>query len=69
MPRGPKNAGSGSGSEPRYQHKIPSREEILAAMEQARQPLTLEALAPRFGIRTEQHRIGSEPCPAAHDSR
>jgi ribonuclease R len=58
MPRGPKNAGSGS--EPRYQHKIPSREDILAAMEQARQPLTLEALAPRFGIRTEQHRRALE---------
>ena len=32
MPRGPKNAGAG---ERRYEHKIPSRDEILAAMEQA----------------------------------
>jgi ribonuclease R len=57
MPRGPKHAGAG---ERHYQHKIPSREQILAAMEQAGQPLTLEALAPRFGIRTEQHRRALE---------
>jgi ribonuclease R len=57
MPRGPKHAREG---EPRYLHKIPSREQILAAMEQAGQPLTLEALAPRFGIRTEQHRRALE---------
>ena len=56
MPRGPKNVGG----EPRYEHKIPSREQILAAMEQAGQPLKLEALAPRFGIRTEQHRRALE---------
>ncbi len=57
MPRGPKNAGA---DERRYEHKIPSRDEILAAMEQAGQPLTLEALAPGFGIRTEQHRRALE---------
>ncbi len=57
MPRGPKNAGGG---ERRYEHQIPSREQILAAMEQAGQPLTLEALAPGFGIRTEQHRRALE---------
>ncbi len=57
MPRGPKNADAG---ERRYTHKIPSREQILAEMEQAKQPLTLEALAPRFGIRTEQHRRALE---------
>jgi ribonuclease R len=56
MPRGPKDA---SGDR-RYEHKIPSREQILAAMEQAGQPLKLEALAPRFGIRTEQHRRALE---------
>ena len=50
MPRGPKNAGGG---ERRYEHQIPSREQILAAMEQAGQPLTLEALAPGCGVRTE----------------
>jgi ribonuclease R len=58
MPRGPKNAGPSG--ERQYQHKIPSREQILAAMEQVGQPLTLEALAPRFGIRTEQHRRALE---------
>ena len=57
MPRGPKNAGT---DERRYQHKIPSREQILAAMEQAGQPLKLEALAPSFGIHTEQHRRALE---------
>src|SRR5512134_600874 len=57
MPRGPKKDGAG---EPRYQHKIPSRDQILAGMEQAGQPLALEALAPRFGIRTEQHRRALE---------
>jgi ribonuclease R len=57
MPRGPKNADA---DERRYTHKIPSREQILAEMEQAKQPLTLEALAPRFGIRTEQHRRALE---------
>ncbi len=56
MPRGPKNASG----EHRYEHKIPSRDEILAAMEQAGQPLKLEALAPGFGIRTEQHRRALE---------
>jgi len=58
MPRGPKKVGSDG--ENRYQHKIPSRDEILAAMEQARQPLTLEAISPQFGIRTEQHRRALE---------
>ena len=57
MPRDPKNTG---GDERRYEHKIPSRDELLAAMEQAGQPLTLEALAPRLGIRTEQHRRALE---------
>ena len=57
MPRGPKKDDAG---ERRYQHKIPSRDQILAEMEQAGQPLALEALAPRFGIRTEQHRRALE---------
>jgi ribonuclease R len=57
MPRGPKKDDAG---ERRYQHKIPSRDQILAGMEQAGQPLALEALAPRFGIRTEQHRRALE---------
>ena len=46
--------------ERQYEHKIPSREQILAAMEQAGQPLKLEALAPGFGIGTEQHRRALE---------
>ena len=58
MPRGPKNADADG--ERRYEHKIPSRDEILAAMEQDGQPLRLEVLAPRFGIRTEQHRRALE---------
>jgi ribonuclease R len=57
MPRGSRR---GDGGERRYEHKIPGRDQILAAMEQAKQPLTLEALAPRFGIRTEQHRRALE---------
>ena len=42
--------------ERRYQHQIPSRDDISAAMERAGRPLTLESLAPQFEIRTEQHR-------------
>lgn len=58
MPRGPKN--TDAAGERHYEHKIPSRDQILAAMEQAGQPLKLEVLAPRFGIRTEQHRRALE---------
>jgi ribonuclease R len=58
MPRGPKSARTTG--ERQYEHKIPSREQILAAMEQAGKPLTLVALAPGFGIRTEQHRRALE---------
>jgi ribonuclease R len=58
MPRGPKNARPAG--ERQYEHKIPSREQILAAMEQAGKPLKLVALAPGFGIRTEQHRRALE---------
>jgi ribonuclease R len=46
--------------ERQYEHQIPSRDEILAAMEKAGQPLLLEALAPRFAIKTEQHRRALE---------
>ena len=58
MPRPPRQAPPQG--ERRYEHQIPSRDEILAAMEQAGQPLLLEALAPRFGIKTEQHRRALE---------
>jgi ribonuclease R len=56
---GPKRSGDRPG-ERRYEHQIPSRDEILAMMEQAGQPLMLEALAPRFEIHTEQHRRALE---------
>jgi ribonuclease R len=46
--------------ERRYEHQIPSRDEISKAMEAAGKPLTLEALAPRFDIGTEQHRRALE---------
>jgi ribonuclease R len=42
-------------SEPRYKHAIPSRDEILAALDQAPGPLALEALGGKFAIHTEQH--------------
>ena len=46
--------------ERRYEHQIPSRDEISKAMEAAGKPLTLEGLAPRFEIRTDQHRRALE---------
>jgi ribonuclease R len=46
--------------ERRYEHQIPSRDDISRMMEQAGRPLTLEAIAPRFEIRTEQHRRALE---------
>ena len=49
-----------SASEPRYQHTIPSRDEILAALDKAPGPLSLEALGGKFGIRTQQHLHRSE---------
>jgi len=54
-PHRPKDTG-----QRQYEHKIPSRDEILAAMEAAGAPLALEALAPRFEIHTEQHRRALE---------
>ena len=58
MPGPPRD--TDASAERQYEHQIPSRDEILSAMEQAGQPLLLEALAPRFGIRTEQHRRALE---------
>jgi ribonuclease R len=46
--------------ERRYEHQIPSRDEISRMMERSGRPLTLEALAPRFEIRTDQHRRALE---------
>jgi ribonuclease R len=57
MPRPPHSKSAG---QRQYEHQIPSREELLAEMEKAGQPLVLEALAPRFGIKTEQHRRALE---------
>ena len=42
-------------SEPRYKHTIPSRDEILAALDKAPGPLSLETLGGKVGIHTEQH--------------
>ena len=42
-------------AERRYEHQIPSRDEISRMMESLGAPLTLEALGARFEIRTEQH--------------
>ncbi|HEX7080215.1 MAG TPA: ribonuclease R [Gammaproteobacteria bacterium] len=41
--------------ERRYEHPIPSRDEICSAMEQAEGPMTLQALARRFGIKGDAH--------------
>ncbi len=46
--------------ERRYEHPIPSRDELTAAMEQADGPLTLTALAASVGIHTEPHRRALE---------
>src|SRR5690606_38421779 len=46
--------------ERRYQHPIPSREEILAMMERVGTPLKREPLARRFGIHEEQHQRALE---------
>ncbi len=54
------NKGGDRPEERRYEHQIPSRDEISKAMELAGRPLTLEALAPRFEIHTDQHRRALE---------
>jgi ribonuclease R len=46
--------------ERRYEHPIPSRDEILAAMEKAGRPLVLPALAASVGIHAEPHRRALE---------
>ena len=42
-------------SEPRYKHSIPSRDEILAAMDRAEGPLALDSLGRKFDIHGDQH--------------
>ncbi len=44
----------------RYQHPIPSRDDISAAMEKAGRPLTLVSLGTQLGIRSEPHRKSLE---------
>jgi ribonuclease R len=58
MGRSPR--GADRSPERRYQHQIPSRDEISATMERAGQPLTLEALAAKFEIRGDQHQRALE---------
>jgi ribonuclease R len=57
---GAPRAGRDDERERRYEHPIPSRDEISAAMEQAGGPLTLPALAAAVGIHTEPHRRALE---------
>ncbi|MFO7288023.1 MAG: ribonuclease R [Gammaproteobacteria bacterium] len=52
--------GSEGDRERRYEHPIPSRDEILTEMERAGGPITLPALARRFGIRTDSHQRALE---------
>ncbi|HVS25468.1 MAG TPA: ribonuclease R [Gammaproteobacteria bacterium] len=59
MTRSPRD-GSQPEQERRYEHQIPSRDEISRLMEQAGRPLTLEALGSRFEIHTDQHRRALE---------
>jgi ribonuclease R len=56
----PPGDGDQAKQERRYEHQIPSRDDISRMMEQAGRPLTLEALAPRFEISTDQHRRALE---------
>ncbi|HEU4618847.1 MAG TPA: ribonuclease R [Gammaproteobacteria bacterium] len=53
-------ARSGGEPERRYEHPIPSRDEIIATMEKAGGPMTLVALAAAVGIHTEPHRRALE---------
>jgi len=54
MARHERRAGAQS-REPRYQHRIPSRDKILSLMEKAGGPLSLDALGAEVDIRAEQH--------------
>ncbi|HSG63691.1 MAG TPA: ribonuclease R [Gammaproteobacteria bacterium] len=45
---------------PKYEHRIPSRDEILRVMEAFGRPLVLVSLAQQFHIRTEPHRKALE---------
>jgi ribonuclease R len=54
MARGERR-GPASTGEPQYKHPIPSREDILALMERAGEPLRLEALGAEADIHGDQH--------------
>ncbi len=56
----PRDRSSGPDHERRYEHPIPSRDEICAAMEQAGGPLTPKALASKLDIHTDPHRRALE---------
>src|SRR4029077_15588904 len=56
----PSRDGDQAKQERRYEHQIPSRDDISRLMEQAGRPLTLEALASRVDIHTDQHRRALE---------
>src|SRR5690606_40670204 len=56
----PRDRPSGPDRERRYEHPIPSRDEICTAMEQASGPLPLKALANKLGIHTDPHRRALE---------
>lgn len=60
MPPGRKRDKDRPRDESRYEHKIPSRDEVISALERAPGPLTLEALGREFEIRTEQHQRALE---------
>lgn len=56
-----RRAASGKGRKDiRYEHAIPGRDAILAAMEKATGPMRLDLLGAAFGIHAEQHRRALE---------
>jgi len=59
MTRPPRDGGDPQ-QERRYEHQIPSRDDISRLMEQAGRPLALEAIASRVDIHTDQHRRALE---------
>jgi len=52
--------GGAGESQTRYEHPIPSREAILAELDRAPGPLSLEALGPKFDIHGAQHQRALE---------
>ena len=54
------NRPSGDDRERRYEHPIPSRDDLMAALEKSEGPLSLPALAAKVGIHTDPHRRALE---------